>query len=100
MSFAVGIMSRLDDYRLDCPTKESALAVYTEAFDEGRAELLWREACTATEIGDDDTSIHSLEKIFEYLSKKPGADAIYGLSLKVRLLTYKNILKVQQGIPS
>lgn len=88
-------MSILANYNLECPTKASALLVFTNAFDRNRAELYWKEACKATGVANDDESIEALEKVFAYLSRLEGSAGIYGLSLKARLLTYKNIQRVQ-----
>ena len=87
-------MGQLDDYKLDMPTKEKALKVYEDAFDRAFAEGIWKEACTATGVYSHHHSLADLETIFTYFSKKSGRAAVYGMSLKMRLMTYNNMVKL------
>jgi len=89
-------MSKISGYNLDPPTKASALAVYTDAFDAKTAKNVWIDACQACETPEEGDEIEDLDKVFNHLASKKGPIGVYGMSLKVRMMTYKNILRLKQ----
>lgn len=85
-------MGKENPYQFASPSKESALATFQRAYSTEEAQALWNQACQATEVKDPPSTLNELANIFDYLSKLPGRQGVYGTSLKLRLLTYRKLV--------
>ena len=82
-------------YNLSSPDKSLAITILSESFDDGQALALWEDACRATNSNLDSPSFEELSRIFNYLASLTGRAAVHGMSLKLRLMAYQNILALQ-----
>lgn len=80
-------------FHLQCPTKQEAIQLYTQVFDATIAQEIWQEACDAQELPYHNVGIDELEKVFDYLAVQNGTIGVYGMSLKVKILSYRIVAR-------
>lgn len=86
----------MSQFRLECPSQESAIAVLANAFDLQQAQGFWEEACQ--QAGMSFSQVNSEEElaaVLHQLSLMKGTVSVYGLSLKIRLIAYQNMQRLQ-----
>ncbi|HAA16163.1 MAG TPA: hypothetical protein DCE41_32445 [Cytophagales bacterium] len=88
-------MDKIRNYNLEAPSKQKTLEVFTGYFNEEYAESLWNEACEATATNPEAESLTELEQIFTYFCSIKGKVGVQGMSMKMRLMTYRNLLALQ-----
>lgn len=86
---------KIPGYDLALPDRAVALSLLSEAFGPREARQLWKTACEATQSPLNPEGIEDLKAIYHYFSQQSGRLAVHGMSLKVRLMTYQNLLALQ-----
>ena len=88
-------MSKVEGYNLQVPDAARALETYSTALGQEGASQLWAEACSICGVDHQDPDLDNLEKVYHHLATLPGVEGVFGMSLKMRLKAYRNLLRVR-----
>ena len=83
-------------FELAPPTEMEALQYYAQGFSIEKANQIWKQACISCQAEPNGhiEDLKMLNRIFDHLSTLPGLAGVYGMSLKVRLMSYCNLKAV------
>lgn len=96
MSESRALQEQLSRYPLEAPSRDSAIAMLTRVVGQAEATRSWRAATEAAGV-EGDLTLDDLHAVAEVLRKEDGPVAVSGMSLQVRITTYRTLSRHEAG---